>query len=81
MWKPKPTKPEDLYKLFTYGMPLKPTRYGYYRTYLRKGWNVYTEIIKPKSNEITILQFYSLASAYYPDWKLEAYKYVDVKTK
>lgn len=78
----KPQSPEELYKFFIKGMPLKPTRQGYRYDFWRKGWNVYTHFIQYKDgNEATRIEFYSAISAYHPDWILGPLKYVDTQTK
>lgn len=72
----KPTKPEDLYKFFAYGMPLNYTDIQYmdYSNCMRKrGWNVLTT---------TDRDGVWLQVAYYPNWnqletwRLKVYKYV-----
>lgn len=81
MYISKPETPEELYKFFVKGIPLKRTRRGYRYDFKRKDWNVYTHFIKfQDTNEAIRLQFYSAINAYRPDWKLEPRKYVDTET-
>ena len=72
----KPSKPEELYKFFTYGMPLDYTNIQYidYCNCIRKrGWNILTSADK---------DCVWLEIAYYANWnrsetwRLEVYKYV-----
>lgn len=81
MYISKPETPEELYKFFVKGIPLKRTRRGYRYDFKRKGWNVYTHFIRFKDNNEAIrLEFYSAMSAYRPDWILRPFKYVDTET-
>lgn len=81
MYISKPETPEELYKFFVKGIPLKRTRRGYRYDFKRKGWNVYTHFIRFKGNNEAIrIQFYSAINAYRPDWILEPRKYVDTET-
>ena len=72
----KPSKPEELYKFFTYGMPLDYTdiQYVNYCNCMRKrGWNV---LVTADRDNVC------LEVAYYTNWNrletwhLEVYKYV-----
>ena len=77
---PKPTKPEDLYKFFAYGMPLDYTKsQQYWSNCLRKrGWNV---LVTYDRDSVW------LEVAYYTNWnrsetwRLEAYKYADCRVR
>lgn len=83
MYISKPETPEELYKFFVKGIPLKRTKwFSHYRNnFRRKGWNIYTNFIKYREgNEAIRLQFYSAIDAYRPDWILEPRKYVDTET-
>jgi hypothetical protein len=73
----KPTKPEELYRFFTYGMPLWRTvnQYNSYgNCFRRKGWNVLVTADRDTP---------WLSMAYYANWnkpeswRLEEYKYAD----
>ena len=78
---PKPTKPEDLYKFFIRGMPLKPADYDFRPNFRRRGWNIYTYGIQhDDGNHAIRLEFYSVMKKYYPDWVLGIFKYVNTKT-
>ena len=76
----KPNTPEELYQFFIKGMPLKPISTHYHHVFKRKGWNTYANFITGKDNEGIRLEFYTVITAYYPDWKLRLLKYVDTKT-
>ena len=78
---PKPAKPEDLYKFFTYGMSLDyiGTRYMHYSNCIRKkGWNV---LITADRDNVW------LEVAYYANWnrsetwRLEIYRYADCRVR
>lgn len=82
MWMPKPTKPEELYEFFIRGLPLKPTNRNLsIRSYTRKGWNTFISSRHYVNADVTIVEFYSVASAYYPDWTASVFKHVNTKTK
>ena len=78
---PKPAKPEDLYKFFAYGMSLDyiGTRYMHYGNCIRKrGWNV---LVTADRDNVW------LEVAYYANWnrsetwRLETYKYADIRVR
>jgi hypothetical protein len=73
----KPRVPEELYKFFTYGMPLLLTDYQYhgYVNYFRKrGWNVLTTA----DRDAPWLSMTYYANWSKPEtWELEEYKYAD----
>lgn len=78
---PKPTKPEDLYKFFTYGMPLDytGTRYMHYSNCIRKrGWNV---LITANRDNVWLEVAYYTNWNQSETWRLEAYKYADCRVK
>ena len=80
MYISKPNTPEELYQFFIKGMPLKPINLNYGFDFRRKGWNLYTYRVDAYNKEFIQLEFYTAISAYYPDWILEAFKHVDIKT-
>jgi hypothetical protein len=79
---PKPTKPEDLYKFFAYGMPLNYTDMGFVNYCIsmmrKRGWNV---LVTSDRDSVW------LEVAYYTNWnrsetwRLEAYKYADCRVR
>lgn len=78
---PKPTKPEDLYKFFVYGLSLNYTDIQYmdYSNCIRKkGWNV---LVTANRDNVW------LEVAYYSNWhqsetwRLEAYRYADCRVR
>lgn len=72
----KPSKPEELYKFFTYGMSLDytGTRYMHYSNCIRKrGWNILTSA--DKDNVWLDLTYYTNWNRS-ETWRLEIYKYV-----
>lgn len=78
---PKPTKPEDLYKFFTYGMPLDYTdiQYMNYCNCLRKrGWNV---LITADRNSVWLEVAYYTNWHQAETWRLETYMYADIHVK
>ena len=78
---PKPTKPEELYKFFVYGMPLEYTcnQYISYCNCMRKrGWNVL--ITADRDNVWLEVAYY--ANWNRPEtWRLETYKYADIRVR
>lgn len=74
MYREKPQSPEELYKFFVKGMPLRPIETDYH-AFRRKGWNIYINTTGMTSIPIIDIAFYTLNKAYYPDWKLRVYKY------
>ena len=77
----EPTKPEELYGFFTYGMPLEytDTQYVSYANCIRKrGWNV---LVTADRDNVW------LEVAYYANWNrsetwhLETYKYADIRVR
>ena len=80
MYISKPNSPEELYKFFIQGMPLKPINTNFHHVFKRKGWNVYANFITGKGNVEGIrLEFYTVIKSYYPDWKLRAFMYADTQ--
>ena len=77
----KPTKPEDLYKFFTYGMPLEytDTQYVSYANCIRKrGWNVL--VTADKDNAWLEVAYY--ANWHHSEtWRLEEYKYTNCRVR
>lgn len=80
MYISKPKTPEELYKFFTKGISLKPIKHNYGYTLRRKGWNIYTYRVDAYNKEYIQLELYTAISTYYPDWILEAFKHVNIKT-
>ena len=80
MYISKPKTLEELYQFFIKGIPLKPINTPYLHVFKRKGWNVYANHITNLSGGGIRLDFYTVCSAYYPDWKLKAFEYVDTET-
>lgn len=74
----KPSNPEELYKFFLTGIPLKPIGNPFRFDYRRKGWNVYTNFLEGDCRGI-VLKFYSYNASYRPDWKLKEYEYTETK--
>lgn len=81
MYIDRPKSPEELYKLFVKGMPLKPIEEGFGCGIRRKGWNISIYRVDAYNRESIQIEFYAAISAYYPDWTLKAYKHVDTETK
>ena len=76
MYISKPKTDEELYPLFTKGLPLKPIYSPYSNIYKRKGWNVIVHGWETNLNAAKIIKFYTLATAYHPDWELKILKYL-----
>lgn len=78
---PKPTKPEDLYKFFVYGMPLNHTNIQY-TNYIncihKRGWNVL--ITADRDNVWLEIAYYTNWSKT-ETWRLETYKYADIRVR
>ena len=78
---PKPTKPEDLYKFFVYGMPLDytNTQYVHCCNYMRKrGWNV---LITADRESVWLEIVYYTNWNRSETWRLETYKYADIHVR
>lgn len=78
---PKPTKPEDLYRFFTYGMSLDyiSTRYMHYSNCIRKkGWNV---LITADRESVWLEVVYYTNWNRSETWRLETYKYADIRVR
>lgn len=78
---PKPTKPEELYKFFAYGMPLDytNTQYVHCYNYMRKrGWNV---LITADRESVWLEIVYYTNWNRSETWRLETYKYADIRVK
>ena len=79
MYISKPESPEELYPFFVKGIPLTPRKwFSHYRNnFRRKGWNISKYHINNCNKEYIQLKFYTVMSAYYPDWRLEVFKHVN----
>ena len=78
---PKPTKPEELYKFFAYGMPLEYTcnQYISYSNCIRKrGWNVF---ITADRDNVWLKVAYYINWNQPETWRLEAYRYADCRVR
>ena len=76
MYVSKPKIDDELYPLFTKGLPYKPIYSPYLHDYRRKGWNLIIDGWETPINAAKIIKFYTLAKAYYPDWELRIIKYL-----
>ena len=77
----KPTKPENLYKFFAYGMPLDytNTQYVHCYNYMRKrGWNV---LITADRESVWLEIVYYTNWNRAETWRLETYKYADIHVR
>ena len=77
----KPETPEELYKFFTYGMPLDYTdiQYVNYCNCMRKkGWNV---LITADRDDIWLEITYYTNWNRSETWRLETYKYADIRVR
>ena len=77
----KPETPEELYKFFTYGMPLDYTdiQYVNYCNCMRKkGWNV---LITADRDDIWLEVAYYINWNRLETWRLETYKYADIHVR
>ena len=78
---PKPTKPEELYKFFTYGMPLDYTdiQFMNHLNIMRKrGWNV---LVTSDRDNVWLEVAYYINWNRSETWRLEAYKYADIRVR
>ena len=75
---PKPTKPEDLYKFFAYGMPLNYTDMPYVNMYRKRGWNM---LVTADRDSIWLEIVYYTNWSRTETWRLEAYKYADCRVR
>ena len=71
----KPTKPEELYKFFTYGMPLNPTNISVspLNCIRRKSWNALTD--SDRDNWLLSITYYPNWKQDKPEWILTIHKY------
>ena len=77
---PKPTKPEELYKFFAYGMSLDYTKsQPYFSNCLRKrGWNV---LITTDRDSVWLQVAYYINWSRSETWRLETYKYANIRVR
>lgn len=78
---PKPTKPEDLYRFFAYGMPLDYTDIecmDYSNCIRKRGWNVF---ITADRDSVWLKVAYYTNWNQSETWRLEAYKYADCRVR
>ena len=77
----KPETPEELYKFFAYGMPLEytDTYYVNCRNCMRKrGWNV---LVTSDRDNIWLEVAYYVNWNRSETWRLETYKYADIRVR
>lgn len=75
---PKPTKPEDLYRFFAYGMPLNYTDTQYVNVYRKRGWNM---LVTADRDSVWLEITYYTNWSKTETWRLETYKYADIRVR